>query len=88
MKFEIRDAWHRHRLDRQYLNSVRSNLHGCPKCGKLDDLTYAISATCNLEITCYYHLKCKNFGYEPAEWYDNIHEAVSAYQNDNIANKI
>ncbi len=79
MKFPIRDAFHRHRLDRAYLNKMKPEMIGCPKCGRVDSLNYAIQTECNLEIDCKYHIKCDACGYEPTEWYDSIADAVLVF---------
>ena len=87
MKFPIRDAWHRHRLDRAYLNKAIPYMVGCPVCGRKDGLNYVIDAKCNLEITCKYHIKCEKCGYEPKEWYEDIADAVLAFDME-AQNKI
>lgn len=76
MKFPIREAWHRHKLDRRYLNSMKPQMIGCPKCGSKEGLNYAIETECNVDIDCKYHIKCDACGYEPTEWYENIADAV------------
>ena len=79
MKFAIRDAWHRHKLDRKYLEAMRPKMVGCPVCGSRDGLNYEIDATCNLEITCKYRIKCEKCGYKPNEWSDNIADAILVF---------
>ena len=76
VKFEIRDAWHRHKLDRIYLNRMRPKMIGCPKCGSIDGLNYSIDATCNVRIDCKYRIKCDRCGYVQPGWYENIADAV------------
>ena len=76
MKFPIREAWHRHRLDRSYLEAMRPSMYGCPKCGRRDGLNYEIDIDCNIDIDCRYKIKCENCGYEPEEWNENIADAV------------
>ena len=76
MKFEIRDAWHRHKLDRAYLNRMKPTMTGCPSCGRTDGLNYEIDATCNVRVDCKYRIKCDHCGYKPQEWCENIADAV------------
>ena len=76
MKIPFRDTPHRWKLDRQYLDSKRQEMIGCPQCGRTDGLKCVFNASCNMEIICTYHIKCENCGYEPKEWYDNVADAV------------
>ncbi|MBQ6503235.1 MAG: hypothetical protein IJI57_04915 [Flexilinea sp.] len=79
MFIPTKDVWHRHRLDRNYLNAMRPRMFGCPKCGKKDGLNFEINPVWNFGIECTYHIKCDACGYEPTEWYDNIADAVLVF---------
>ena len=79
MKFAIKDAFHRHKLDRRYLELMRSKMAECPVCGRKDGLNYTIDANCNIDITCRYKIKCENCGFIQSEWSDSIADAVLIY---------
>ena len=76
MKFAIKDALHRHKLDRRYLDAMKPKMVGCPVCGKKDGLNYTINANCNVDIDCKYKIKCDNCGFVQPEWCDSIADAV------------
>ena len=87
MKFPIREAFHRHKLDRKYLNSMKPKMVGCPMCGRKEELNYEINATCNVRIDCKYKIKCDHCGYEQPGWYENIADAILIFDME-AKNKI
>ena len=82
MKFPIRQAFHRHRLDRKYLESKRSTMAECPTCGRRDSLNFEIDAMCNIDIYCKYRIKCDSCGFRQPGWYEDIADAIYMYNLD------
>ena len=82
MFIPTKDVWHRHRLDRNYLNAMKPQMFGCPKCGRKDKLNFEIDPVWNFGIECKYKIKCDACGYHADEWQDNIADAVLVFDMD------
>ena len=78
MRFDIRDANKRTRLDRQYLENMKFKTNGCPKCGKYDYLKIKYDMDVNVSIYADYKIICTDCGYEQNDWYDTVVEALKA----------
>ena len=79
MFIPTKDVWNRHKLDRRYLNAIRPQMVGCPKCGSRDGLNFEIDPVWNFGIECKYKIKCDACGYKPEEWQENIADAVLVF---------
>lgn len=86
MRFEIRDANKRLKLDANYLDVMKQRGLTCPKCKSGTGLKLRTKMDCHVFIYCDYKLECKNCGYEQENWFDSTADAVESMKQENIKN--